>query len=153
MTPKLKPKPLENIDYSARIHESRSPFFRLKHNQAVYSTEITKNITKEAGLLHAKPPMRIYSSYGAGFSDSPEARNQACSQYKAVALMDKFKSLDLVAKNQEKKSGLAFGRCPRSSHGKTLAGGVSKMSNKDGLDEYYLEVIKAKLNFLGDCEV
>jgi hypothetical protein len=67
--------------------------------------------------------------------------------------MDKFKNLDLVAKNQEKKSGFAFGRCPRSSDGKTLAGGVSKMSTKDGLDEYYLEVIKAKLNFLGDCEV
>lgn len=75
MTPKLKPKPLENIDYSAQIRESRSPFVRLKHNQAVYSTDTTENITKEARLLHVKPPKRIDSSNGAGFSDSPEARN------------------------------------------------------------------------------
>jgi hypothetical protein len=91
----------------------------------VYSTDPTKNINKEARLLHVKPPMQIDSSNGAGFSDSPKARNQAWDQHKAVTLIDKFKNLDLVAKKQVKKSGFPFGLCPRSYDGKTLVGGVS----------------------------
>ena len=66
--------------------------------------------------------------------------------------MDRFKNLDLVAKNQEKKSGFAVGPCPRRSDGKPLVRGYSGLGTQDALEDYYLEVIKAKLNFLGDCE-
>ena len=69
---------------------------------------------------------------------------------KAVALMDKFKNLDRAAKSQEKKSRFVGFSVKKSSRGKGIVSGVS---TQDALDDYYLEVIKAKLNFLGGIEV